>query len=126
ISGNPSVSTFIDYFGNTVGSFMHPTPHIELIIDSQLEVKTIPRILPEDTMAQQDQWNILAQIKNQLDFIDFTRIEPVSIMPDIKELIKNKKPDNSTPLQVATAFCDYVYHNFKYQKGVTTVESTPE
>jgi transglutaminase-like putative cysteine protease len=42
----------------------------------------------------------------------------------LKELVESEKSKDDTPYQVALRFCRYVYENFKYIKGVTTVETT--
>ena len=42
---------------------------------------------------------------------------------ELKELVDAEKSKDDTPYQVALRFCRYVYDNFKYIKGVTTVET---
>ena len=39
ISGNPPVDTYIDYYGNEVGSFTYSDPHNLLVINSQVAGK---------------------------------------------------------------------------------------
>ena len=43
ITGDPELDLFKDYYGNEVGSFMNSEPHLELVIDSKLQIATKPR-----------------------------------------------------------------------------------
>ena len=126
ITGNPQVATFVDYFGNEVGTFTHPHPHSDLIIDSRLEVIIRDRPLPEDNIPYQDQWGMLDRLRHQINFIDFLKLEHFQALPEMMEVIKKEKCEQCPPSKVATDFNAYVYNNFKYTKGITTVESTPD
>src|ERR1700712_4579290 len=46
ITGNPVVDTYIDYYGNEVGSFTYSEPHWILNINSKIWVTTKHRSLP--------------------------------------------------------------------------------
>ena len=50
ITGHPQVDTYVDYYGNQIGSFTYIEPHNSLAINSQLSVITHPRALPMDDM----------------------------------------------------------------------------
>lgn len=126
ITGNPQVAIFTDYYGNEIGTFTHPHPHRELIIDSKLDVVIRPRPLPEDTMSQTEQWSLLDRLRHQISFVDFLKLEPFHALPDMMEVIKKEKCDQCSPFKVANDFNTYVYNTFQYQKGITTVESTPD
>ena len=124
ITGRPSVETHQDIFNNTVGTFTHSQPHSELIIESQIEVLTISRALPEDTTPAHEQWDSLEKVKFQIPFIDFLRSESFAYMKELEEQISAITPETATPLQVATKLCEYVFKSFEYKKGITTVETT--
>lgn len=124
ISGHPPVSTYTDYFGNEVGTFTHPFPHSELVIDSRLEVITHPRTLSGDLTPASAQWGILEKLKFQLTYIDYFRSEPFTESEEIQKVIDAEHCRDCKPMQVVQDFTKYIYDNFKYQKGITTVEST--
>lgn len=126
ITGNPEVNVHRDYFENEVGTFMHADPHRELTIDSRLEVITKPRAITKDTISAGDQWNALERFSRDIRFIDFLRQENFSSLDEMQAAVIIDQHKKSTPLEVATNFTSYVYQNFKYQKGITTVETTPD
>ena len=124
ITGEPAVEVYKDYYGNEVGSFTHAEPHTALIIDSRLEVITKPRPAVEDTIAVETQWAQLEQIRWQVPYIDFLKQEQFESLLEVLESICPDKARSQTPLVAAMQLRNYVYENFKYIKGVTSVEST--
>ena len=126
ITSDPQVYIHNDYFGNEVGTFTHSQPHQELIIDSRLVVVTKPRILPEDTASVADQLSELIKLKSQPAFIDFLRQQRFDAYEEINTVVEEERCKNCTPLVSGKQFCSYVFTNFIYQKGITTVESTTD
>lgn len=124
ITGNPFVDLYFDSFGNQVGTFTHARPHDELVIDSKLLVETFPYIKPDDSTPQELQWLELTTLKNQLEFIDFLRQERFAALPELEKIIEDERCKQCTPLETAKHFCDYIYTQFEYKQGITTVEST--
>ncbi|HOX82766.1 MAG TPA: transglutaminase family protein [Chryseolinea sp.] len=124
LSGNSVIHTHQDYFGNEVGTFTQSQPHRELIIDSQLLVNTTAREMPKDDHSHKEQWAELEKIKYQLHVIDFIKAERFDAQTEIQQLVEAERSKDSTPLQSAREFCNYIYQHFKYKKGITTVEST--
>lgn len=124
ITGSPEVDIHNDIFGNKVGTFTHSQSHQELVIDSKIEVMTRPRPLPEDTTPKEEQWQALQKIKNQIPYIDFLKLEALSDMSEIQRIVEAVKPQLNTPLASAQSLCTFVFENFAYKKGITTVETT--
>jgi transglutaminase-like putative cysteine protease len=124
ITGFPMVEKHIDYFGNEAGTFTHTQPHQELIIDSRLVVITTPKELPNDSAPADEQWASLDALKYQPAYIDFLHHDYFSGLADLLAIVAAERFTKSTPLVAATHLCDYVYKNFKYKKGITTVETT--
>lgn len=124
ITGEPAVEIYKDYYGNEVGSFTHAEPHNALVIDSRLEVITKPRPPLEDTIAAETQWAQLEQIRWQVPYIDFLKQEQFDSLLEVLESICPDKARSQTPLVAAMQLRNYVFENFKYIKGVTSVEST--
>ncbi|MDO6433358.1 transglutaminase family protein [Flavitalea sp. BT771] len=126
ITGDPMVDIYKDYYGNEIGSFTNAESHTNLIIDSRLEVITKPRPPLVDDAPLEQQWAALRDIRWQVPYIDFLKQEKFA---SLAELLDHARPEDKltlTPLQVAQELRTYVYDNFKYIKGVTTVETTPD
>jgi transglutaminase-like putative cysteine protease len=124
ITGNPIVDTHIDYYGNEVGSFTYSDPHSVLIISSKILVSTKHRPFPVNDIFPAQQWEDLKPLQYMVPFIDFLRQENFEGFEDLKKLVEELKGTDDIPYHVAVRFCEYVYKNFNYIKGVTTVETT--
>jgi transglutaminase-like putative cysteine protease len=124
ISGNPTVNVHEDYYGNKVGTFTYAQPHREMTIHSQLTVETHEKKLPADDIAADLQWQALKDLRFDTDFIDFRQVERFSAITDIEKIVEDERCKNCTPLESAEHFNKYVYDNFTYKKGITTVETT--
>jgi len=124
ITGDPTVDLYKDYYGNEVGSFTNAESHTNLIIDSTLDVITKPRPALTDDIPAGQQWTSLQQLRWQVPYIDFLKQEKFA---SFGELLASARPDEKldlTPLQATRQLKTFVYDNFKYIKGITTVEST--
>jgi transglutaminase-like putative cysteine protease len=126
ITGNPVVDTHIDYYGNEVGSFTHSEPHMVLIINSKISVATKHRTLPESDIFPAHQWEDLRRLQFMVPYIDFLKQEYFEGLSELKVIVNKERLADDTPYQVALRFCQYVYDNFEYIKGVTTVETKLE
>jgi len=124
ISGDPDLDIFKDYYGNEIGSFTHREPHLELVIDSKVEVVTHPRSTPKDEMPAQEQWSYLKTLNNQVPYIDFLNREQFVGMEELMQVIAAQECDDCTPLESVKKMADFVFTNFKYIKGITSVETT--
>jgi transglutaminase-like putative cysteine protease len=123
ITNEPPIERYTDYYGNEVGLFMHSEPHTELIIDSYIEVITYARALPQDKNAKEDQWEQLISLKNEVPFIDFFTVGRFNAVEEVRNLV-NEYDHSLTPLSVARQLTAYVYNNFQYITGITSVETT--
>lgn len=124
ITGNPLVETYKDYYDNTVGAFTNPGVHSALVIDSELKVITHSRKMPDDFTPQKEQWDWLQQVRYQLPYINFLIPQQFKSLSEVLQVTKSEQAREQTPLQVAKALSNFVYHNFEYKAGVTTVETT--
>ncbi len=124
ITGEPSVDIFTDYYGNKVGTFTSPEKHSELKIESTIIINVKKKVLPNPSIFSANQWETLQAIANQIPFINFLKQEKFSASKEILDVVNPDLHKNESPLQIAEYFCDYVFNNFQYVKGVTTVETT--
>jgi transglutaminase-like putative cysteine protease len=124
ITGEPVVDTYVDYYGNTVGSFTHRDSHSQMIINSQLWVTTKHKALPVNDIFPEQQWLDYERLRFIVPYIDFLKQEYFDGQTELLAIVKSELKKEDTPYQAILRFCEYVYKNFDYIKGVTTVEST--
>ncbi|RCH54236.1 transglutaminase family protein [Mucilaginibacter hurinus] len=124
ITGNPIVDTHTDYFGNKVGSFTYSEPHNILVINSKMVVSTKHRVLPVNDIFPSHQWDDLKRLQYMVPYIDFLRQEYFEGLAELQQIVENERKADDTPYQIVLRFCQYVFDNFEYIKGVTTVDTT--
>ncbi|GAA4279719.1 transglutaminase family protein [Gaetbulibacter aestuarii] len=123
ITNQPNVETFQDFYGNTVGSFMVIVPHNFLSISSEVEVETSEQIFPEDHVDPVEQWDAVKGFKGDPEFIDFLKYKTFDGTPEIFNMIQAEDRTKQTPYKLALKFCEFIYKNFEYKPGITTVDS---
>lgn len=123
ITNSPNIETFFDFYNNRVGSFMVTEPHNELSIVSEIEVETKARIFPSENVNLNEQWNHLKTLKTHTKFIDFLRFTTFDGTQGIYDLIESKDLKNKSPYKASLELCEYIFKNFEYKQGVTTVSS---
>ncbi|MEO6453658.1 MAG: transglutaminase family protein [Ginsengibacter sp.] len=126
ISNYPAVEVFVDYFGNHTGVFSIIKPHTELLIESYAEVITKPVVFPADDTGAADQWHSLSAFKNNMYYLDFLKQEFFKSFPEVKEILTGLVSYDKTPMKNAMILSDFVYKNFSYKKGLTSVETKTE
>lgn len=124
ISGNPLLDKHIDYYGNEVGSFTYIEPHMVMMISSKILVNTHHKTLPVNDIFPAHQWEDLKRLQNIVPYIDFLKQEYFEGLHELKAIVETERAKDDTPYQVSLRFCQYVYDNFNYIKGVTTVDTT--
>lgn len=124
ITGNPVVEMHKDYYGNDVGTFTHSKPHQELVIDSHLVVATKSKPMPAVKLSQEDQWKFYESVVYQVPYIDFLKMSPGDSLQELDHLMTGPEFQHKSPLELVNGFCSYIYENFTYKKGITTVETT--
>jgi transglutaminase-like putative cysteine protease len=126
ITGHPQLNVHEDYYGNKVGTFTHAQPHRELVIDSQLVVVTKNKMLPKDDQPVETQWAGLRGLEHDLQFVDFLKLENFSALAELAKVTEDVRCKDCSPFASARDLCKYVFDEFTYRKGITTVETTVE
>ena len=124
ITGDPLVDVFTDYYGNEVGTFTNPESHKLLQIETIIVVNVKKKALPVTNIFQNNQWQTLKYLSQQLPYINFLKQESFKAQEDIMSILEPLKAKNESPFEVAKYLCGYVFKNFQYVKGITTVETT--
>lgn len=123
VNSNPQIATRVDFYNNTVGSFMLIEPHDYLSIVSEIEVITTEKMYPNDSKPVKAQWEFLKTITHKPEFIDFLKYKTFDGTNEIFELIESKNLEVLSPYRIVLEFCEYIYTNFKYIQGITSVDS---
>jgi transglutaminase-like putative cysteine protease len=123
ISHRPDLEEFVDYFNNRVGIFSVIMPITELMIESDIEIEVAPAILPESNHSVKEQWEKLAELTDQFPYMDFMMLENFDNEDEVIAICKNLVDGSLSPFETAQVLSKYVYDNFEYRNGVTTVET---
>jgi len=124
ITNEPFIEVYKDYYANEIGSFMNIAPHMELRIDSTIAVVTKPRLLPDDSHPTEEQWKQLNEIVYNVPFIDFLKQENFKDLAEVKKIADAGFYKTVSVFTAVKQLNEYVYTNFKYIKGITTIETT--
>jgi transglutaminase-like putative cysteine protease len=123
ITGSPKIEHSIDYFGNKVGEFSLMRPHQELSIDSRFVVHTRDNWSPPGRLEITTQ-EVENSIQTSLQLIWLSEPEKIASQHIIKQLLFETDISHRPVVEIAEACCAYIFHNFTYKKGITTVETT--
>ena len=126
ISHKPDLEEFVDYFGNRVGIFSVINPITELTIESDIEIEILPAALPETNHSVKEQWEKLSESREQFPYMDFMMLENFNQENQVAAIIEKLVDFSLSPFDTAKILSKYVYDNFEYRKGVTTVETEAE
>jgi len=125
ITGEPSISRFTDYWGNEVGWFTVNAAHQELIINSNLVVNTANISANALAISKFADWDsIRAETKKEIQLLDLSRAETIGSVDKIRAIVSELRHVRDTPAVFIQHCSEYIFENFTYLKGITTVETT--
>jgi transglutaminase-like putative cysteine protease len=123
ITGQPEIQTFTDYWGNKSGNFNLLPPHKVLTIESKLLVRT--------TATSQLQINfhstfdqLQEEMEDQLLLLELAQPDVIKTQSAINNIITVIKQPGKSVAAVTEHCSEYIFKNFKYLKGITTIETT--
>ncbi len=123
ISGSPHVDMYTDFYGNSVGDFSLMPPHMELKIESRVLVATNDKWTPPPagTMTLTE---ITEGAINDIALMWLSEPERIESQAIIDQLLCETDIKAKSIVEIAAECCAYIYKNFQYKKGITSVEST--
>lgn len=123
ITYHPDVFEYSDYWGNKTGLFNVLHPHKELMIESKLTIRTT---LPEiPNLNYETGWNDLRkEVNKNLQLLELSTPDTIQLQDGIDEIIENLQADNKSIATVIQDCNTYIFTQFKYIKGITTIETT--
>jgi hypothetical protein len=123
ITNQPDILLVHDYWGNLMGMFNLLPSHQQLVIESKLIVRTLGASQPSLDMEAG-----LDALKNDTG-CNLALLElGLACEPELRENITNLTNEFYTPGMAVSLIvekcCNYIFENFKYIKGITTIETT--
>jgi transglutaminase-like putative cysteine protease len=123
ITGNPEVLIINDYWNNRTGMFNLMISHQELIIESKLIVRTLNSSeIHLNTKAG------LEELKNEtardLFLLELSQIKDPELKDEISAVAKEFMTPDMPVATIVEKCASYIFNNFKYIKGITTIETT--
>jgi transglutaminase-like putative cysteine protease len=124
ITGQPEVVVVSDYWGNRTGTFNLMASHKELIIESKLIVRNHP---PEQEVKnfKGDFGGLEEDVKKDLVLFELSRSESMHLQDEIEAITQEVKT-SQVIVEVIENCSRYIFENFQYVKGITTIETTVE
>ncbi|HTD93700.1 MAG TPA: transglutaminase family protein [Chitinophagaceae bacterium] len=123
ITDQPDILLIDDYWGNKTGMFNLMPSHKELVIESKLIVRTLGPAVPVlNTDATLD--SILTHTNNNLHLLELSKIKEIDLREKIRELTNEFYVPGMALSTIVEKCADYVFNNFQYIKGITTIETT--
>lgn len=123
ITGNPIVHTSQDYWNNITGTFNLLPPHKQLVIESKLIVRT--------TASAEFEPNINSgfpelenEVNSQLRLLELSTPDKVEKQDATSQIIDSIYDANKTIASIVKDSSQYIFDNFQYTKGITTIETT--
>jgi transglutaminase-like putative cysteine protease len=120
ISHHPTVYVIKDYFGNKTGFFSIIQPHRELSIESFLRVEMINKPLPQRSDAA-EVWKLFLNQDFQVKWHDYLNADTTRSQSEVESIVSLHQDKH--PLDELLRLSDFIYENFEYKKGVTTIET---
>ena len=122
ITGNPEVLIVQDYWNNRTGMFNLISSHQELIIESKLIVRTLGLVRKPDAGGDFD--SLLKELSNNMNLLDLCIASEPDLRNEIMHIAGEIKKSTGLVSTFVEDCSDYIFKNFSYIKGITTVETT--
>jgi transglutaminase-like putative cysteine protease len=124
ITHDPPVETYVDFWGNRSGIFTLTQPHDEMKIVSSLTVETFSIPLPEIDKESKHHWAQLVDYRQHTSYFDYLYLEKFNCYHDLLAVIDTLQWKNSLPVEVIRELNSWIYKEFNYIKGVTSIDTT--
>jgi transglutaminase-like putative cysteine protease len=123
ITNHPDVQVYRDYWGNRVGLFSIIEPNNELVIESKLLIRTT-RNSAVEAKPESDFVHLKTEMTQNLQLIELAKAELISGQDEIQKICDKVYNETRSVAEVVSECCAYVFENYTYSKGITTIETT--
>lgn len=107
-----------------LGVFQIFEPHNFLLIESEIEVDVSPKKFPNDTMQAHLQWEALQKMTYEKGLMDFVYYESFLGANEVQSYLHTFDKNTTTPYQFLQQLNQFIFSEFTYIKGVTTIDTT--
>jgi transglutaminase-like putative cysteine protease len=123
ITDHPEVFSSTDYWGNKTGTFNLLRAHRELVIESKLLIRTL---IPQDLQMLPITYtkDLDAAIGNNMQLLELSRPSNIKALGLILEYAAALNDDKKSISVIVENTCSFIFNNFTYIKGITTIETT--
>ena len=123
VTAQPEIMTITDYWGNRAGMFNLILSHRELVIESKLVVRTLGQ--EEQVPDNRGSFDDLQQaVSCDLFLLELARSEESHFKDQIAAITQEVYSAGATVAEVVKRTCGYIFSQFKYIKGITSIETT--
>jgi transglutaminase-like putative cysteine protease len=123
ITDYPDILFIHDYWSNPTGMFNLMSSHQQLVIESKLIVRTLGPAQP--VLNREGGLEIVASDKSSnLSLLELAKIKDIDIREKISAVTKEFYTPGMPVSEIVEKCSAYIFHNFKYIKGITTIETT--
>jgi transglutaminase-like putative cysteine protease len=123
ITHDPEVHYFDDYYGNRVANFNNLESHQEMIVESRMTVKvTHPLTIPK--IDQTTVIDLQETLSKDILLLRHSFPETIQKQSDIDAILVQLNCANKPIIEIAQLCNNYIFKNFTYTKGITTIETT--
>lgn len=120
ITDKPDIDVYTDYWGNRNGAFNLLRPHRELTIESKLVVRTLTENNTRNiSLKEMDPFGY-----NDIHLIELTKSSPLRAVAEMEKYVTALWQPSKTIQDIVEATCHFIFSEFTYIKGITTIEST--
>ena len=123
ITDSPSIEVFKDHYFNQLGIFNILKPHSELSIQSNIVVEVVPIEIPNLEISIAQQWEEIELLKKDFTLKDFLELEEFKAKEEISNVVKSLIDKEKSVFENAFNVSEFIFENFTYKQGVTTIES---
>ena len=124
ITHDPQVETYTDFWGNRTGVFTITKNHQELKIASSLTVETYPTVMAEADNEPVHHWEQLTGFQQKAAYFDYLFLEKFGCYSELSGFIATLHCKERLPLEVISEMNSWIYQEFRYIKGITTIDTT--
>ncbi len=123
VSNSPNVEISRDYYGNRVGNFNTLDTHKEMILESRMLIRVNHSLkIPEiDTTTIAD---LSKEMEKSIMLQRLCYPETIEKQNQINSILKNSIEPEKSIIAIAQECNEYIFKNFIYTKGITTINTT--
>jgi len=124
VTANPRVSVSHDGFGNKFGIFSLKGSFNEMTIDSEVVISTVKRDVVAEVCKTWQNWDDVNLLSIDNSFQVFLNQRDFIGIREIISLVQTFNVRSKMPFQIIQEFNSYIFNNFYYNPGATSVYTT--